>query len=59
MIYCNLYLKSKPDHVNAMRTWPLPIEKARKKLQDAEALLRSATRLAPDFILLGSIWDHY
>ena len=43
-------LKSKPDHVNAMRYLALAYRKGEKKLQDAEALLRSATRLAPDFI---------
>ena len=43
-------LKSKPDHVNAMRYLALAYRKGEKKLQDSEALLKSATRLAPDFI---------
>ena len=43
-------LKSKPDHVNAMRYLALAYRRGEKKLQDAEALLKSATRLAPDFI---------
>ena len=43
-------LKSKPDHVNAMRYLALAYRKDEKKLQDSEALLKSATRLAPDFI---------
>ena len=43
-------LKSTPDHVNAMRYLALAYRRGEKKLQDAEALLKSATRLAPDFI---------
>ena len=43
-------LKSKPDHVNAMRYLALAYRQGDKNLQDAEALLRSAVQQAPDFI---------
>jgi len=52
-------LKRKPDNVDAMRHLAFAYWQEKKKLLDAEALLRRATQLAPDYIgawlTLGSL----
>jgi tetratricopeptide (TPR) repeat protein len=52
-------LKSNPDSVNAMRYLAVAYWQGKKQLDDAEALLRRATQLAPDYtgawLILGSL----
>ncbi len=52
-------LQRSPDNVNAMRYLGAAYKQAKLKLEDAEALLRRATQLAPDFsdawYVLGSL----
>jgi tetratricopeptide (TPR) repeat protein len=52
-------LKASPENVNAMRYLAITYLQRNEKLEDAEALLRRATQLAPDFfdawLALGSV----
>ena len=52
-------LKQNPDNVDAMRSLANVFLRDRERLDDAEALLRRATQLAPDFtgawLLLGGV----
>ena len=52
-------LKKGPDDVNAMRYLAVAYLQGKEKLDDAEALVRRATQLAPDFtegwMVLGSV----
>ena len=52
-------LKSNPNSVNALRYLGVTYWRGKKKLDDAEALLRRATQLAPDYtgawLILGAL----